>query len=54
MTESHDQPTLDDVIEPAETVHPDHRDHAKTPKHLNDDELDERTQLERDEVQADG
>ena len=54
MTENHDQPTLDDVIEPREQPHPDHRAHAKTPKHLNEDELEQRVELEADEVDTEG
>jgi hypothetical protein len=46
MTE-HDEPTLDDVLATDEQVVPDHREHAKTPKHLNDDELARRTEHER-------
>jgi hypothetical protein len=30
--------------------HPDHHEHAKTPRHLDDDELERRTQHERDEI----
>jgi len=53
MTQSHDEPNLDDVMTPTETVHPDHREHAKEPKHLDEDELARRTQHERDEVATD-
>ncbi len=42
-----DEPTVDDVIEPTEQAAPDHREHAKTPKHLDDDELERRTEQER-------
>lgn len=45
-----DEPTLDDVMTPSEQANPDHREHAKTPAHLNDDELARRTEQER--VQA--
>ena len=48
-----EQPNLDDIIEPTEQATPDHHEHAKTPKHLNDGALEERTQHERDEVDAD-
>ncbi|MBY6678519.1 MULTISPECIES: hypothetical protein [unclassified Rhodococcus (in: high G+C Gram-positive bacteria)] len=51
MTDPHDEPTLDDVLVPTEDAHPDRRAHAKTPSHLDDDELEQRTQHERDEVQ---
>ena len=37
---------------PTEAVHPDHREHAKEPKHLSEDELTRRTQHERDIVDA--
>jgi len=37
VTQSHDEPNLDDVMTPTETVHPDHREHAKEPKHLDED-----------------
>jgi hypothetical protein len=50
MANEHDQPTLDDVMETTETVTPHHRDHAKTPKNLDEDELERRTEEEREEV----
>lgn len=50
MTGPHDEPTLDDVLTPTEEVHPDHRAHAKSPKHVDDDELTARTEHERGEV----
>ncbi|MBY6410379.1 hypothetical protein HQ346_02280 [Rhodococcus sp. BP-252] len=50
---NHDEPNLDDVIVPTEEVHPDHREHAKEPKHLDDTELDARTEHEREETGAD-
>ena len=53
MTQPHDTPNLDDVITETEQAVPDHHEHAKTPKHLNDDELEHRTELERDEVGSD-
>jgi hypothetical protein len=46
------QPTVRDVIDPIEVPHPDHREHAKTPKHVSDQELEERTQHERQIVDA--
>lgn len=48
-----DGPGLRDVIEPHETPHPDHREHAKASPHVDDDELERRTRHERDEVAAD-
>lgn len=44
------EPTLDDVMIPTEEAHPDHKEHAKTPKHLDDSDLDARTEHERNEV----
>jgi hypothetical protein len=35
---------------PTETVHPDHREHAKSPKHLDDDQLDKRVEREQELV----
>jgi hypothetical protein len=46
----HNEPTLDDVMIPTEEAHPDHKEHAKTPKHLDDSDLDARTEHERNEV----
>ncbi|UZF59317.1 hypothetical protein LH935_28460 (plasmid) [Gordonia polyisoprenivorans] len=48
---SNDEPTLDDVMAPTETVHPDHREHAKSPKHLDSEELDERAEHEHELVE---
>lgn len=53
MNAPDNDPNLNDVIEPHETPHPDHREHAKTPAHVDDADLERRTQLERDEVEAD-
>ena len=47
---SHDATDLNDVMVPTEEVHPDHREHAKEAKHLSEDELERRTQHERDIV----
>jgi hypothetical protein len=47
------EPNLDDVIPETEQPHPDHHEHAKTPRHLDESELDERTQHERDIVADD-
>ncbi|AMY52644.1 hypothetical protein [Rhodococcoides fascians] len=44
------EPTLDDVMIPTEEAHPDHKEHAKTPKHLDDGDLDARTEHERNEL----
>jgi hypothetical protein len=50
MSHAKDEPTLDNVMVPTETVHPDHREHAKSPKHLNDDALDKRAEHEQELV----
>ena len=42
----HDDPTLDDVMEPTEPTAPHHRQHAKAPKHLDDDDLSRRAERE--------
>jgi hypothetical protein len=47
------EPDLDDVIETQETPHPDHREHAKVGHRVDDDELERRTRLERNEVKED-
>jgi hypothetical protein len=54
MTEPNRNPNLDDVLDPEELAHPDHREHAKTPHRVDDDELTRRTELERAEVDAGG
>ena len=36
------------VMVPTEEVHPDHREHAKEAKHPSEDDLERRTQHERD------
>lgn len=53
MTESHDEPTLDDVIAPEEQAPRDRHEHAKAPAHLNDDALAHRAEQERVEVGLD-
>jgi hypothetical protein len=50
MSEPQDEPTLDDVIEPTEQAPRDRSFHGKQPPHLNDDELERRTEHERAEV----
>jgi hypothetical protein len=50
--DSHDEPTLDDVMDTTEPVEPHRRDHAKTPKHLDDDELEQRALHELEEAEA--
>ena len=48
-----DEPELRDVMVPEEQPHPDHREHAKTPRPVDDDELAARTEHERRQVEAD-
>ena len=52
MTESHDRPTLDDVIQPQESVARDRTQHAKDP-HVSDEVLEHRTEQERQAVGSD-
>ena len=52
MTHHRDYTNLDEVMVPEETAIPDHKEHAKAPKHLNEDELDRRTEHEREAVRA--
>jgi hypothetical protein len=44
---------LDEVMETTEQATPDHTAHGKMPKHLNDDELQRRTEHERVEAGVD-
>lgn len=48
MTEN--EPNLDDVQPATEQAIRDRREHGKTPKHLNDEELARRTEQERIEA----
>jgi hypothetical protein len=48
-----DTPDLDDVMVPTEEAHPDHGEHAKMPRRVDDDELARRTDHEREVVDAD-
>ncbi|WP_375491974.1 hypothetical protein [uncultured Jatrophihabitans sp.] len=50
---SPEEPTLDDVMDTHESAVPDHRAHAKEGKHVDDDDLEARTEEERREVDAD-
>lgn len=54
MTEPNRDPNLDDVLDPAEQIHPDHHEHAKTPRPVDDEELERRAQHEREALDADG
>jgi hypothetical protein len=47
---SHDEPNLDDVMDTEEPATPHRRDHAKAAPHPDEDELDRKTRIERDEV----
>lgn len=44
---------VNQVMVPTEEVHPDHREHAKESRPIDDDELERRTQHEREVVDAD-
>ena len=52
MTGPHDEPTLDDVMIPAESAPRDRQEHAKDP-HLSDEALEHRTEQERQAVGSD-
>lgn len=54
MTENPDQDAGEEPMVPTETPHPDHRAHAKTPHHVDDDELERRVEHEREQTGADG
>jgi hypothetical protein len=53
MATDNDEPNLDDVMVPTEVAHPDHRAHAKTDKHVDDAQLERRTEHERQLVEDD-
>ena len=50
MTDAHDTPTLDDVMETTEQAVPNRHEHAKASPHPDDDALEERTEEEREAV----
>jgi hypothetical protein len=50
MTEPREPDPLDDVMETYEDAHPHHREHGKADPRPDQDELDRRTNIERDEV----
>lgn len=52
-TPRENEPEVRDVMVPEEQAHPDHREHAKTPHAVDDDELEARTEHERRQVDAD-
>lgn len=47
MTDPHNEPNLDDVIDPVESAPRDRREHGKEPQRPNDDYLEYRTEQER-------
>jgi hypothetical protein len=49
---SDDATDLSDGLVPTESVHPDHHEHAKESKHLDDEELASRAEHERKIVNA--
>ena len=50
MTDAHDTPTLDDVMQTTEQAKPDRHQHAKASPHPDDDALEERVEEEREAV----
>jgi hypothetical protein len=50
MTDAHDTPTLDDVMQTTEQAIPNHHEHAKASPHPDDDALAERVEEERGAV----
>ena len=53
MSENNESAAEEPMI-PTETPHPDHRAHAKTPHRVDDDELEQRVEHERQQTGADG
>ncbi|MGH9047821.1 MAG: hypothetical protein ACRDVW_11005 [Acidimicrobiales bacterium] len=49
-TDLHEQPTLEDVLDVEEPVKPHRREHAKAAPRPDEEELDEKVQVEREEV----
>ena len=47
------EPNLD-VMDQTEHSHPDHHEHAKMPRHVDEDELERRTQHEQEEIAKGG
>ena len=54
MSENTDDTPVEEPMVPTETPHPDHREHAKSPHPVDDDELARRAEHERRQVGADG
>ena len=50
MTDTHDAPSLDDVMDTREDARPDRREHAKANPRPDEDDLERRTDIERQEV----
>ena len=50
MSTPDEKPTLDDVLPTTEEAHPDHREHAKQPHPVDDEELERRTEHEREQT----
>lgn len=50
MTEAHDSPTLDDVMETTEQAFPDRHEHARANPRPDDDTLEARVEEEREAV----
>jgi hypothetical protein len=53
MTDPHSEPNLDDVMDMREHATPNRREHAKASPRPDDAELEERTEIEREEVGLD-
>ncbi|GAB7189567.1 hypothetical protein NUM3379_02730 [Kineococcus sp. NUM-3379] len=53
MSSPHDEPTLDDVIDPTEHLAPDHRQHGGMDPRPNTDQIDELVEHERRLVHGD-
>lgn len=53
MTEAHDRPTLDDVLETEESAPRNREEHGKADPRPNDDALQHRTEQERQAVGSD-
>lgn len=51
---NNERDSVEEPMVPTETPHPDHREHAKTPHRVDDDELARRVQHEREQTGAGG
>jgi hypothetical protein len=54
MTDAHDTPTLDDVMQTTEQAIPNRHEHAKASPHPDEDALEERVEEEREAVGIEG